>query len=347
MKNYSLVFLSVVTVASLTFYSCKESITNPEPQPGRRDYVWTVDTLNYPNAPLYRLWANSPTDVWATSPGESGKNINHYDGQKWSSYSVSGMNTPHSVWGENSYNVFVSCLGGEVWKYNGSNWTKFAEITKNGHKNIVFDNIWGKHRNDFYVHGGYPDTIVGGVNNSVIAHFKDSNWEVLNTSSVFGLIERLYQDINTGLVYIQAIKTGNGQFNDSTLIYEYSHDKFKKIYGSIWTGGQQAFLGYINNEVYFILGNRIAKRVNGEFKTIVQIENPNFYQLMWGRSSRDLFFFMTDGLVHYDGSNFKYLLNFNKPRTHIFGAALFEKDVFFLVYESSIKRSLIYHGKIN
>ncbi len=342
--------LAILLTTLLTTFSCKESITEPEPPAGRRDYVWKVDTLYYPGNTLFRMWASSPTDVWATSPGDFGKNIFHYDGQKWSYYSVSGMNSPIPLWGENSSNVFVAGAAGvkgEVWKFNGSNWSKFAEISKDEHKKFYLNNIWGKNRNDFYVFGGSPDTIVGGLNNSVIAHFLNNKWEVLNTSSVFGLVAHLYEDLKIGRVYFQALKTGNGKYNDSTLIYEHHQGKYNKLYGSIWTGGQQAFLGYINNEVYFILGNRIAKRVGGQFKNIIQVDNPNFYQRIWGRSSNDLFLFMLDGLVHYDGSDLKYLIRFDKPKTHIAGAAIFEKDVFFLVYESSIGRSLIYYGKIN
>ena len=57
---------------------------------------------------------------------------------------------------------------------------------------------------------------------------------------------------------------------------------------------------------------------------------------------------MTDGLAHYNGSNIEHVFYFNKtPRTQIYGAALFEKDVFFLVYESQTGLSLVYHGKLN
>jgi hypothetical protein len=42
---------------------------------------------------------------------------------------------------------------------------------------------------------------------------------------------------------------------------------------------------------------------------------------------------MTDRLVHYNGNDMEYLFNFDKPSTQIFGAALFEKEVLFTVYE--------------
>ena len=60
-------------------------------QPGRRDYVWTVDTLSAQNNTYYRMWASSPTDVWCTSPGDWDKSIAHFDGESWALYGVSGM----------------------------------------------------------------------------------------------------------------------------------------------------------------------------------------------------------------------------------------------------------------
>ena len=99
----------------------------------------------------------------------------------------------------------------------------------------------------------------------------------------------------------------------------------------------QSDISLINNEVYFILGNQIAIRVNNQFKTILNVDNPNFYQRIWGRNSKDIFLLMTDGLAHYNGNDVKYLFHFTlgdvKPWTQIYGAALFEKDIFFLVDE--------------
>jgi len=94
--------------------------------------------------------------------------------------------------------------------------------------------------------------------------------------------------------------------------------------------------------------NRIATRSNNQFNTIVNVDNPNFYQRIWGRSANDLFLLMTDGLVHYNGGNMEYLFYFTepgrKPWTQIFGVALFEDEVFFLVSEASPNLNLIYHG---
>jgi len=50
-------------------------------EPGRRDYVWEVDTLNTPGGMMNCIWGSSPTDVWAAgnSPYVSHSEIWHYN----------------------------------------------------------------------------------------------------------------------------------------------------------------------------------------------------------------------------------------------------------------------------
>ncbi|NCS90719.1 MAG: hypothetical protein GW789_18565 [Ignavibacteria bacterium] len=137
---------------------------------------------------------------------------------------------------------------------------------------------------------------------------------------------------------------GNGEYPDSTLIFEYYLGKYSKLYSNVWSKGLQADISLINNDVYFVLGSEITKRINNRFQTILNVENPNFYQSIWGRNSKDIFLLMTDGLTHYNGIDMEYLFHFDKSRTQIYGAALFDKEVFFIVYEAQTNLNLIYHG---
>jgi hypothetical protein len=65
--NYTkvIIFITFFTIA-LIFFSCEKG-TEPENNPGRRDYVWTIDTIN--PGPEYRtygfnLWGAAPNDIW-------------------------------------------------------------------------------------------------------------------------------------------------------------------------------------------------------------------------------------------------------------------------------------------
>lgn len=347
MKTTKLLFIAFITATIL--YSCKDNIVDSldNLQPGRRGYVWTVDTLNYPYNPMYRIWGSSPTDVWTTSSGDHDKSISHFNGVNWTSYGVDRMNVPSSIYGFNSNNVYVGSGGGGIWNYNGSNWTNVANITKDGHSDIVFDNIWGDSPDEIYATGAYGDKY-GLANESVIAHLADGKWEIINTDGINGIVEHLYKNSTDGNIYLQVIKFSNTY--DSTIIYKYAQEKYIKLYINIWEKGLQADISLINNEVYFILGNEICIRINNQFQTVLNVNNPNFNQRIWGRNSKDIFLLMTDGLAHYNGGDVEYLFHFNLanvlPWTQIFGAALFEEEVFFLVYEPTTHLNLIYHGKL-
>ena len=78
-----LIVLFFVSTALLLLNNCDNTEPVDELKPGRRDYAWTVDTLNYPFAPLTRIWGSSPTDVWAISPGDWDKSISHFNGISW------------------------------------------------------------------------------------------------------------------------------------------------------------------------------------------------------------------------------------------------------------------------
>ncbi|MCL4551746.1 MAG: hypothetical protein M1495_24625, partial [Bacteroidetes bacterium] len=331
------IFAAVISLVLLVLSSCNSNPLEAPVVPMTRDYVWSVDTiLNY--AYMNKLWGSSPRDVWAIGqPGIWSKSIWHFNGTNWSTDNVVRSFVPHSIYGFSVNNIiWIGGSSGKIWNNQSGYWKEAAVLTKDGHSDIVFDNMWGDSPNGFYAFGAYTDENLL-YNNSVIAHYTGSNWDMQNTDGLQGIVERFYKNKPDEKFYVQTYKIGGGQYPDSTLIYEYIQGKYNKIYGSIWTQGLQADISLINGEVYFVLGNEIAKRVNNQFQTFLRVDNPNFYQRIWGRNSKDIFLLMTDGLAHYDGTDIEYLFHFNKPRTQIYigGAALFDYEVFFLADEFS------------
>ena len=324
----------------LTLSNCNNNpVSGNVDTPGRRDYTWTVDTLDSFN-PLYRLWGSSTSDVWAFTSDL----IYHYNGSRWETKNYRNLG-PFSIWGTSSNNIYMGDQNGGIWHYDGTDFKETASLTKDGHSDIVFDNMWGDSPDDIYATGAYMDEN-GLANNSVIAHYSDNKWTMLNTDGIKGIVERLFKNKSDNKIYLMTTLIGGGAFHDSTCIYEYAQEIYKEIYSSLESKGLQADLSLINGEVYFILGNKIAKRINNTFQTFLEIDNPNFYQRIWGRNSEDIFLFMTDGLAHYNGTDIKYLIHFTMPRNHIGLAQLFDTSVFLLVDESPTNLSLIYNGVI-
>lgn len=350
-SNLKLFAFPLIFITIISFLSCNTTEPIDNTLPGRRDYVWTVDTLQGINNPRFRMWGSSPTDIWATTSSNWENSISHYDGTSWISYGIPGLATPKTVYGFSSTEVYIGESGsGRIWKFDGNNWNQFAQLTKDGHNNIWIENIWGQSPSNFYAFGAYPDSN-GLANGSVISHYSNGNWVNINRDELKGVVEHFYTNSPDNKKYLQLIRVGGIEFIDSTIIYEYLNDGFKKIYSSFESKGTQAEISLINNEVIFILGNQIANRINNQFQTILNVTNPNFYQRIWGRNTKDIFLLMTDGLAHYNGTDIEYLFYFTlaneKPWTQIYGAALFEKDVFFLVDEAPSGLSLVYHGKLD
>jgi len=339
-----IILLVLFIALSSIYFSCDNAVGPGGDTPGRRDYTWTIDTLNYPYDPMDRLWGSSPMDIWTTSSGYWDKSISHYNGAGWNSFGIPGMDVPYSIYGFSGSDVYVGTGAGGIWHYDGSNWSNVANLTKDGHSDIVFDNMWGLSPSDIYATGAYPDSN-GLYNKSVIAHFSNGKWEMINTDGLYGIVEHLLKSTLDQKVYLQVVKWSNTY--DSTFIYEYEQEKYFELYRNIRTKGLQADISLINNEVYFILGDEIDVRVNDQFQNVLKVDNLNFYQKIWGRDSNDIFLEMTDGLAHYNGTDVQYLFHLNGSPTLIFGSAIFGRDVFFLVYEYSTQLNLIYHGKLN
>ncbi|PIW70579.1 MAG: hypothetical protein COW08_01100 [Ignavibacteriales bacterium CG12_big_fil_rev_8_21_14_0_65_30_8] len=346
MKNK---FITKILIAVLAFpllviyFSCQSPAGPEDLTPGRRDYSWTVDTLNYPFNTIYRIWGSSPIDVWSISSGGFlDKTIFHFDGNNWTTDGISRSISPSAIFGFSSSNVYIGGSNGRIWHFDGSNWKQIAELSKDENNQVGFDNMWGESPNDIYAFGAYPDSN-SLFNNSVIAHFTNNNWSILNTDGLKGIVENLYKNKTDQKIYLRVISIGGIVSIDSSNIFEYLQGKFNKIYSS---SVDNANTSLINNEVYFVLGREIARRIDNKFQTIFNVDVPNFYNNIWGRNSNDIFLSMTDGLAHYNGNTIEYLLHFDKPRTQIFGAMLFDKDVFFLVYESQTNLNLIHHGRL-
>ncbi|MCA2004206.1 MAG: hypothetical protein LDL01_00290 [Ignavibacterium sp.] len=292
------------------------------------------------------MWGSSPSDVWATTTSNWDVSISHFNGSRWTSYGVPGIIQPNAIYGFSGSNIFLGDENGKIWRFDGANWNLFSKLKKEGIDYFIFENIWGESSGDFYAAGSGPDE-EGYFNISVIAHYVNNKWAMINTDPLKGNVVHLYKNEPDNRIYFRLTKIGGIVHIDSTIIYEYTQGNYKRIYASLEVKGLQSDINLINGEVYFILGNTIAKRRDNQFQTLIQVNNPNFYQRIWGRSSKDIFLLMTDGLAHYNGTDVDYLFYFNQtPRTQIYGAALFEKDVFFLVDEAPSGLSLVYHGRL-
>ncbi len=247
------VFL-LTTITLINFSSCEDPISPYDQlKPGRRDYAWEIDTLNTNGNYIYKIWGSSSTSVWAAGVnGDYDKNIWFFDGNKWTTDGVIRNIIPYALWGFSNTEVFIGGQGGKIWKFDGKDWMPFAQLEKEGTDLIAFQNIWGEKPNDFYAVGVGPDDKLL-ANHSVITHYIDGKWEIIDTQILKGNVVHFYKNNPDKKKYFRLSKIGGIVHPDSTIIYEYDELNFKKVYSSVETKGTQADISMIGNEVFSFL----------------------------------------------------------------------------------------------
>jgi len=144
------VFLSLILIGIL--WNCKKSPVEPEkPQPGRRDYVWTVDTLDMPMNWIDAVWGASPNDVWAVGAGGTyNDRLLHYDGEKWTTYTNERIwCTGNVLFGFSEDDVWMGGGGGwlsggaGIWHYDGTKWSQNYVYDIQDSPLMYVQDIWG------------------------------------------------------------------------------------------------------------------------------------------------------------------------------------------------------------
>ena len=347
-KNFFL-FLTSTLILTLFFstQSCK-SPTGPKQdnlQPGRRDYTWTVDTLNIPYTVLESIWGSSPTDVWAVGPGgDKDKTIYHFTGQQWVNDGISRPLAPVAVFGFSQKDVWFGSYGNTIWHYDGNSLLHFQDYTIPNCTYAGIESIWGDSPDNIYAVGfGDSSNVLRGV----IQHFTGSKWETIYISNKNEDFVRIFKGIFSGSdYYVLSIRNNENNNTDSTIIYQFDGKNVKELYSSDFLAGHSSNLSVIASRVYFILDNGVYLYNNG-FTLQFNVEDQNFYRSISGRNGYDVFLCMKDGIAHYNGMDIQYLYHFHTGIQFLGAPSIFDKEVFFLAYDFVNNLNLIIRGKLN
>ncbi len=346
MTRKMLLLVILLGVTCLNF--CKRVPTLPEPEPGPRNYMWEVDTLNMEMNYISSIWGASPSDIWTVGPGGTYQDrLWHFDGTNWSAYNKEPiLCLGNTLFGFRTDNVWMGgggCLvhGAVIWHYDGTKWSQHSEYDVKGSYSVDINDIWGINKNNIYACGIFvlKDEQTERIRGFVL-HYDGQSWKEVVKADFPSQFHTVRSEGNK--VYIFSSATENGIRGDFE-IYEIKNRQLNKIYtGPRMTG---ISLYSLAGKVYFVMGQDVCRYTNGSFVKQFTIDFENFGNKIYGRHENDQFIRMTDGIVHYNGQNMEYLYTFPQLSISIKDVVLFERDIFFCC-RSNLTIELIIHGKL-
>ncbi len=341
-KQKTITLIILVLITTIAFSSCEQG-TEPEIiKPGRRDYTWTVDSLNIPYFFLTDISGVSPNDIWAVGPGgDLDKTIWHYDGDKWECDRVFRPISPDAVFAIDDV-VWIAGDDGLIWKRENEQWVFSAKFKLKGYKNIGFANIWGNRKNNIYAIGVALAENEDIYRQSVIAHYNGVKWKLLDTDGIKCSLTSIKIDPITKKTYVSG--TRNEPFlPDTSKLFLLEGEKLTKISWEKKNAWDDVFIQATSHNLLFSMGETIKYLSNASFISLINIDIANYRGGFNGRSIKDIFVGMRDGIMHYNGKDFKYIYYFpNGMELWLGRTAIFEKEYFHI----ELSRNYIIHGKL-
>ncbi len=351
MKNLVVLF-AIATI--VIFYSCKEGITNPiEPEAGRRDYEWTVDTI--PKTDMFcatTIWGESENDFWIGGHlGSMGEELQQYDGTKFVK-PFQAIEDISFIWGINKNRIFVATSYGRVLLFNGTSWMEDFALPTSSESDDVFASVHGTEKYEIYVCGRHtqdaktpkqPDKNFG-----IIYKYNGLEWEKLFEYPDSWFKKILKYD---NRVYVYSIRNPKSGWHDN-YISEFKNDTLIDIVFD--TKGQfNCNMNLINGELFINRENEIYRMKNGRLSEFINLNNyridfsnTRFMGEMWGRSKNDIFFKMAGSIAHFDGVDLKTLYKFDNFFAQAYGALVLDKIVIFLVNDIINNKLFLLKGKL-
>lgn len=341
--------LSLLVLASCDLFTLK-------PEPGSRNYEWTLDTLYMPMNSLYSVWGASPDDVWAVGPGGTQYDrLLHYDGTRWSTY------TNEIIWcdGQTLFGFSADDIwmggnagwrdrGAGIWHYDGNTWKKYYVYNPDeDYWGIYINDIWGNDPNDVYACGtrGFFD----GTNEwlrGFVLHYDGTAWREIARADFNSQFLRIRKEDDKVFVFSYGKNYETG--DDDVEFYLVKEDSLVQIYSNKRSEIRRANLTSIDGKTYFTITNNVFLYSNSGFKQVLSINYENYYPGVHGRNKNDMFITMADGIVHYNGTDMQYL--YNLPSTNmslVDNPLILEKDIYYcLWYLSDYQYELILHGRL-
>ncbi len=339
----------VLLFSSCILFSCKDNPSYPvdNTPPGKRDYVWSVDSIDYASVPgvigLNSIWGSSPTDVWGAGYTGLSKNcLWHYDGTKWSRVVWNYDNGPKilgGVWGtaQNDVWTFGTRITGNpdasepfVMHFGGYHWSELNNNTDQMPDG--FTDIYPIRKDHFWV-SSYHE----------VSEYKDGVWKKY-------FIGQNYQIQSVGGNGINVYLTVYPYGPDSLYLMQLIDDNFRIVDKTTLLSAEGDFgysgLLFANNKIYTFQRSVFSKFDGNLFMKDwtkeLTLDNGGFYNSFAG-SNKDIWAIGINTLpYHFNGENWSPIfIGELHQESHFTGIWGDGEEIFMCDKQNGI----VYHGR--
>jgi len=340
MKNIILLFCAALLM--LGFNSCKETIVKWEDnsEPGRRDYVWDLDTIKVPTGEytfLRGIWGANEKNIWAFGSATSYQyRLWHFDGNSWKQFEVPGLWDISSGVGCNENEMWLVTTSGQFWYWDGSIWQKNITIAIPDYDGPTMQQITRSDDGRYFV-AGQATARDHSTYKAFIYTCENNYWKSVSIPDIAIIFPNTYWHPREGKIFL------NGWKLDDPI----NPNRFYKIEGNnlikIYEGSGVTGIDRIGDELYFKMGKKISRYRNGSFYEYKDFNGTEYRGRFFGRSENDFFTNNYDGLGHYNGTD---LITIYKTDLQIQDVKVFQNDVYALLRDIDNYKDIILHGKL-
>jgi hypothetical protein len=194
---------------------------------------------------------------------------------------------------------------------------------------------------DLFAVGGYSSD--GSIFHPLICHYDGNRWSQIQNSNISSQVLRINGFSAAHWLVLGARNQENLQSLDTSQLFRFDRQSLVQIYGAPAGRSGEAYISQAVGGVFIVRGKRISF-ANGNSETdILIVESGLFGNAVEGRTVKDVFLLMFDGIAHFDGTDIQYLFRVG-PNVRFSAAKLFENSVFVAAFDRDRHVNLIYRG---
>lgn len=334
------ILLTITAVILLILNSCESNPLETPIAPGLRDYVWTVDTLDPGGESLFlvRIWGTSANDVWAIGVSSwTATSIWHYNGKQWRCDSIPRYVQPSSVFGFFSNRVWLGNSNNTIWLYNGNQWQQFGEYKINGYDETCINYFDGISSANIYG-VGFVEARGKNLWKAIIMHYDGIDWRFINVPETRVSFETVAIEIKSNVLVMSGTVYDPSGF--IAKVYCWNGVELKELI----SGSGYSFVTKLGDEIFATLNSKIFKYTDKSLILWKDNSGTGIYgNIICGRSRNDFFIGSSDGITHYNGTDFTTIF---QTSMRVERGIIFENDVFFMGTDDSNGKNYIIHGQL-